>query len=338
MALNKYATIRYRVIDRSIRSKSRPFPSKESLRQACEEELFGSISGEHISISTIEKDLWALKNESSLGYAPIAYDKTRNGYYYSDPEFSLDLPLNEEDIELIRMATRTLRQFKDSRIFQDLESAIGKIESRLNVYNHMERAQQREWIRFETAPWYAGSEHLAVLLDAIRSQKEICFDYTPFVHDDSRTFTVHPYFLQEHKNRWYLICFETAGEKFRTLGLDRLQHISETGRSFMIRNEFHPENYYQYSFGIGIYDGKPQEVELQFHPVQGKYIKSQPIHHTQVIISDTATALRVKLTVIISPEFIMHLLSYGSAMQVISPPDLSDELKNELEKAARQYS
>jgi len=160
MALNKYATIRYRVIDRCIRSKSHPFPSKEKLRQACEEELYGSSTGIHISVSTIEKDLWALKNESSLGYAPIVYEKANNGYYYSDNNFSLDLPLNEEDIELIRLATNTLKQFQDSQIFHDLEAAVGKIEGRLNVISHLEKPAQKEYIRFETATHYAGSEYL----------------------------------------------------------------------------------------------------------------------------------------------------------------------------------
>lgn len=337
MALNKYATIRYRVIDRCIRSKSHPYPSKEKLRQACEEELYGTDSGMHISISTIEKDLWALKNESSLGYAPIAYNKARNGYFYMDASFSLDLPLNEEDIDLIRLATSTLKQFKNSQIFQDLESAVAKIEGRLNAYNQLDRPDQENMIRFETAPHYAGSEHLSKLLDAIRSRQELLIHYTPFVDEKSREFTVHPYFLQEHKNRWYLICFEVGGEKYRTLGLDRLDNFSQTGRSFLFRDNFNPENYYRHSFGIGIYDGKPISVELSFEPIQGKYIKAQPIHITQEIVKETSEELRIKMQIIPSPEFLMHLLSYGSSVQVISPPELREQLKKELKRALERY-
>jgi hypothetical protein len=75
MPANKYALLRYRIIDRCLTNPARPFPSKEALRLACEEALYGS-DGEHISISTIEKDLWAMRNESELGYhAPIAYHR-----------------------------------------------------------------------------------------------------------------------------------------------------------------------------------------------------------------------------------------------------------------------
>ena len=44
----KNALIRYRIIDRCIRNKYKPFPSKNELREACEENLFGSNYGEHI--------------------------------------------------------------------------------------------------------------------------------------------------------------------------------------------------------------------------------------------------------------------------------------------------
>ncbi|MBT5427485.1 MAG: WYL domain-containing protein, partial [Bacteroidetes bacterium] len=286
MALNKYATIRYRVIDRCLRSRSHPFPSKELLRQACEDELYGTSSGEHISISTIEKDLWALKNESSLGYAPIVYNKAENGYLYSNSEFSLDLPLTKEDIELIRLATTTLVQFKDSQVFSDLETAIEKIQGRLNVYQHMGKKDSGKIIRFESAPAFSGSEHLACLLDNIRNNHEIKLKYVPFADEIQREYTVQPYLLQEHKNRWYLICYEVGSDKFRTLGLDRIQGIENLGKEFSPKEEFNPEVYYRYSFGIGIYSGKPESIKLWVETIQAKYLKAQPIHETQQIVQE----------------------------------------------------
>ncbi|MFM1931274.1 MAG: hypothetical protein RL226_577, partial [Bacteroidota bacterium] len=67
MPANKYALLRYRIIDRCLTNSASPFPNKEKLREACEEALYGSL-GENISESTIEKDLWAMRNENELGY------------------------------------------------------------------------------------------------------------------------------------------------------------------------------------------------------------------------------------------------------------------------------
>lgn len=337
MALNKYATIRYRVIDRFIRSRSHPFPSKENLRQACEEELYGSGTGIHISISTIEKDLWAMKNEASLGYAPIVYNKAENGYFYSDPSFSLDLPLTEDDIDLIRLATSTLTQFKDSQIFKDLEISVEKIRGRLRVYKQMDKKDNNRLIRFETAPFFAGSEYLSELLDAIKDFREIELSYIPFTDETPRNYQVHPYFLQEHKNRWYLICFEKDAKKFRTLGLDRIQQLVLQNSHFHPDPGFDPEVYYKYSFGIGIYSGKPVELILSFDSIQGRYIKAQAIHSTQEIIKETDNQLLIRVTIIPSPEFMMRLMSFGPSVQVIEPKVIRQELIGLLKAALEKY-
>lgn len=89
MPINKYALMRYRIIDRCLTNSARPFPSREDLRAACEEQLYGLGSG-IISLSTIDKDIASMKNEGDLGYyAPIAYDRARKGYYYADENYTI---------------------------------------------------------------------------------------------------------------------------------------------------------------------------------------------------------------------------------------------------------
>ena len=92
----KNALIRYRIIDRCLRNKYAPYPSKSKLREACEEALYGSFDGVNICDSTIEKDMFAMKMEHD---APIKYSKRFGGYYYQDPNFTInDIPLTEENL------------------------------------------------------------------------------------------------------------------------------------------------------------------------------------------------------------------------------------------------
>ena len=96
MSYIKNAILRYRIIDRMIRNKYKPFPSKQDMRIACEEALYGSTYGENICDSTIEKDLFAMRMEHD---APIKYNKKEDGYYYLDPNFSInDIPLTEDEL------------------------------------------------------------------------------------------------------------------------------------------------------------------------------------------------------------------------------------------------
>ena len=108
MPANKYALLRYRIIDRCIRNPRNPFPSKEDLRYSCEEALYGS-DGEHISMSTIDKDIWAMRNEGELGYyAPIAFNKFEGGYHYDHARFRIQ---NVEDLPYWKSDEKSLGNF-----------------------------------------------------------------------------------------------------------------------------------------------------------------------------------------------------------------------------------
>jgi len=337
MALNKYAAIRYRIIDECIRSRSKPYPTKEELRSACEEALYGSTNGSNISLSTIDKDLWALKNESVFGYAPIAFNRLNNGYYYTDPGFSLDLPITPEDIDLIRLALHTLNHFRESQIFHDLETAVNKIQGRIILADRLSGSNLEKVIQFEAVPESKGHENLPVLLDAIRNNHETEFDYTPYVDGRPRHYIYHPYLLKENKNRWYLVGKDTVNNKIRTLGLDRIAYINLTGNTFMPADDFNPDHFFRYSFGIGTYSGIPEVIVLKLDEVQTQYIKSNPLHPSQEITGLEPGSYRVKLFVIPSDELKMQILSYGSKVEVIKPDWLRKEIKETLEKALEGY-
>ena len=141
----KNALIRYRIIDRCIRNKYNPYPSKQDLREACEEELFGSADGAHICNSTIEKDMFSMKMEHD---APIKYSKRHAGYYYEDPEFSInEIPLTDNDREAIAFAAKTLLQFRDVSLFRQFGAAIDKISDRVELSNNDDSDQ---FIQFES--------------------------------------------------------------------------------------------------------------------------------------------------------------------------------------------
>ena len=153
MPVNKYALLRYRIIDACLTNTGHKFPSIEDLKYACEQALYGS-SNEHISISTIEKDMWAMKNEGELGYyAPIAYSKLEKGYHYTESEYTIkEISLSDEDKEAIRFAANTLFQFKDLAIFDQFGSAIQKIMNRLSISPEIQDDAIERFVQFENTP------------------------------------------------------------------------------------------------------------------------------------------------------------------------------------------
>ena len=83
--------------------------------------------------------------------------------------------------------------------------------------------------------------------------------------------------------------------------------------------------------GIGTRSGRYLisifKVILSFEPEQGKYIKSYPIHESQVILADNQQELRIKLTIFITHDLVMEILLYGMSVRVISPEHLVKKIK-----------
>ncbi|MCC6186039.1 MAG: WYL domain-containing protein [Chitinophagaceae bacterium] len=80
-------------------------------------------------------------------------------------------------------------------------------------------------------------------------------------------------------------------------------------------------------------DDKPQDIILSFDPLQGKYIKSLPLHETQQILEDNDIELRIKLKLYVTQDLYMELLSYGANIKVIEPKLLAKQVRQAHEYA-----
>ena len=336
MSQIKNAQLRYRIIDRCIRDKYKPFPTKENLRQACEEALYGEGIGANICDSTIEKDLFAMRMDHD---APIKYSKREKGYYYEDENYSIDnIPLSEDDIEAIKFATQTLMQFKDVSMFKQFGFAIDKIFDRVHIAQNPTEASVENYVQFETVPETEGTEFLAPILNAIKEKKIITFDYTSFVSEKTKSRKVLPLLLKEYRNRWYLICYSLVKKKIITFGLDRMSNLVVTEDYFFDEINFNPDIYFKHSIGITSFEDKPKKIIFKLDKIGSKYIESQPIHESQKLIKKGKKRNTYQIKVLLSEELKRLFLSYGNQLEVLEPSELRDQLKIEITELAELYS
>ena len=327
----KNALIRYRVIDKCLRNKYKPFPSKEELRTACEDALFGSSEGESICDSTIEKDLFFLRMEHD---APIKYSKKNRGYYYDSETFSLDdIPLTEHDLMAIRFAASTLSQFKDVDMFKQFGFAIDKIADRVALNTPELAHDSTNFVQFETGTSVKGNEFLTPLLQGIRTKKYVYFEYTSFQSENkSKSRKVIPFLLKEYRNRWYLVCFDTVKLKIITYALDRMSNVELSENNFTENISFDTQRFFQHAVGITVMEEAPEKVIFKAENIAAKYIESQPFHHSQIVVKEGKNKTTFELSVMISEELIRAFLGYAGEIEVVEP----FTLKNQLIKRAKE--
>lgn len=174
-----------------------------------------------------------------------------------------------------------------------------------------------------------GTENLYGLLHAIKNRIQIGFTYQIFWEDDISHRRVEPYGLKEFKNRWYLVANDLKDNAIKTFGLDRMTALEISHSTFPFP-AFDIDEHYRYCFGIISPNAtEPEMLVLRFNPMQGKYIKTLPLHHTQWVIQDNDNALVIGLKVFITHDLLMELLSFGKSMEVIAPDALYNELRSE---------
>ena len=329
----KNALIRYRIIDRMLRNKYKPYPSKQQLREACEDELFGS-QGVNICDSTIEKDMFAMKMEHD---APIKFSKRNGGYYYEDPNFSInDIPLSEDELSSIRFAVNTLQQFREVPFFQQFGNAIDKIVDRVAIGDNQD-SEINQFIEFESAISVGGNEYLPLFLEAIRARKKVFFTYASFIKGIEKPRKVSPLFLKEYRNRWYLISFDSAKNDIITYALDRVQDPMMTDDKATFPSDFSPNAYFQDTIGITAYKGQTEKVQIKANKIAAKYIASQPFHKSQKLISEATEESIFELNILISEEFIRIILGYGGEIEVLEPKRLRETIANRVKEMESIY-
>ena len=251
----------------------------------------------------------------------------------------------QRDLEDIRTIFNIDIQFDYSRkVYYIVEEGAPEYNDRIleafdtfNALNITDRISN--FINFENRR-PKGTENLYGMVHAIKNKFKISYTYYKFWNETPTERTVEPFALKEFKNRWYLIAKDDKDERIKIFALDRLSGLNISSRHFKSDDTYNVENHFKYCFGIITPDDltdKPEEIILSLKPFQGKYIKSLPLHSTQKVLVDNDKELRISLTLHITFDFVMELISLAENLTVIQPESLMKEIKNKLTKTLENY-
>ena len=258
-------------------------------------------------------------------------------------DFNISKRTFQRDIEDIRSLYNIDIQYDFSRKvyhvdFDEQPEVNERILEAFDIFNALNIADKiSDFIHFERRK-PQGTENLYGLLHAIKNKVQIVFSYQKFKDEAITQRYAEPYALKEFKNRWYVIANDLKDNQVKSFALDRLSELEITKKQFEAPHEFNVNEYFKYCFGIiGPNEEKPKEVLLSFEPFQGKYIKTLPLHDSQEILKDNQDELLIKLTLFITHDFQMELLSMGQNVKVIKPESLIKELKKTYKDALGLY-
>jgi predicted DNA-binding transcriptional regulator YafY len=330
MPANKSAMRRYQVIDDCLRNTMRRYPSLGQLRERVQYAL-----GTSISESMLNKDIAEMK---TLYGAPIAFDRARKGYYYSEADFSIrKFPLREDEVRALDQSIAVLRQVKGSGLYARFENAINKIIQGFRI-SEITGGDDRAYIQVEEPLVSDANEWMEPLLEGIVDGQLLAVDYMGFGREMKRHL-FSPYLLRQYRNRWYAVGHSNRPNYTIVLALDRIRKVQPAKGDFVRDPAFEPEAYFRHAFGIThLRDAKPETVRLLFTPEQAPYVRSQPLHHSQHVLADDERGLEVSLDVYVTSELTMAILAFGTGVRVLAPAALADQIRDTALRMATLYA
>ncbi len=326
----KNALLRYRIINSCFTNKQKRYWTYTELIEKLRQHDIDVVK------RTLEEDFAALRYDKRLGFhAPIVYSAKEKAFHYSNPGFTIDhVPLTEEDLEALTLATNILHQYKNVKLVQQFEGTVDKLSK---VVNHLRQPQNSKLIAFEHSPYYKGHDFFDDVLNAISNQQPLCITYRKIVGDKNDEHILHPYFLKEYRGRWYVLGYSEARHYILTLALDRFVKAEVTHVPFKENKTLKPKEYFQHTLGITLGKGQAEEIELWFSPVMAPYIKTQHLHHTQKMVREDENGLVINLKLMPNPELVQLILSYGADAKVLKPESLQVKIKQALELGRKLY-
>lgn len=332
MASNKYQLARFRIIDKELQRKAL-VKTNELVT------VINSTLDINVSKRTVQDDINLMRNDSTLAYyAPIEYDQKTKAWMYTDRSFSINaFQLKEEELKSLTFYSNMLGVYKETGIFNYFSNAIEKVLDAMKIQASSKNdGQMDSVIQIEQQAPYSGSEFIPQIMTALQEQRKVAFAYQKFVDTHPKKIVFSPYLLKSFQNRWYLLGFIDGKDLITTYSLDRIQELQLTEAYFTKKNiDF--AAYYKDAFGITVMDEDAVEVILSFTPLQGKYIKTLPLHDSQKILIDNEEELRVALCIKPAFEFYAKILSFGTAVKVLSPDSVAEKVKEQLRAALKRY-
>lgn len=183
----------------------------------------------------------------------------------------------------------------------------------------------------------SARQHLAIVIGALKASSPIRFDYHPYTKSTPTTgIVIEPYFLKIFRQRWYLTGRNTADNKIKTYALDRMEDVVVGSETFEPDPTFDADEYVSNSFGIVFSQGEVKEVALRTDSRQAKYLRALPLHLSQrEAIHDDYSVFYYRLR--LTPDLVQELLSMGSAVTVVAPPELRAMMVTQLRDTLANY-
>lgn len=273
--------------------------------------------------------------------APIAYDRSRNGYHYalSDGE-TFELPglwFSATELYALLTTQQLLAHVQPGLLDTQLKPVKERIEKILAT-RHLGSEEISKRVRIlRMSGRNVALECFQTVAGALLQRNRLHISYHGRGNDETSSREISPQRLIHYRDNWYLDAYCHTRNALRSFAVERIT----TAQALPQRCRDIPEKQLDehYTSSYGIFAGKPKHTAvLRFTSERARWVADEHWHPQQQShwLEDGGYELRIPYS---DPrELIMDVLKYGAEVEVIEPKELRREVLEHLRKATAKYS
>lgn len=225
------------------------------------------------------------------------------------------------------------------------EKMTGKLEKHVSKYQA--KTLNRQVIISNRVKNMNNSIHYSVdaIHAAINDDVQITFRYFDYnlskkrvYRHDGRWYEVSPYAMLYNNDKYYLLGIAAGDTEVRTYRVDKMDGVAPMKVQRHAKEVFEQvdlSTYTQYTFSM--YAGRPQKVTLLFHNSYLTVARDRFGYDVPVKKVDEEH-FEMEVLVAVSPQFYGWIFGLGDKVEIVSPLDVREGMKNVLATVAHKYT
>jgi predicted DNA-binding transcriptional regulator YafY len=159
--------------------------------------------------------------------------------------------------------------------------------------------------------------------------------YHSYASDRVKDYRVEPYRVVYGFGTLYLRAWVAKYGEMRTFAVGRIRKLTVLEDTFTPSHDDGDETFSQ---SLGIYDGTPADIELEFDRHVARYVAEREWHPSQALQELPDGRVRVTMRVCEDWALRTWILGFGGHVRVIKPKALAGVIFDEITRAGDQYA
>jgi len=292
-----------------------------------------------VTTRTIRRDLEALQ-EAGFPIYDVADDVAKRWKLDTRPFRQLDdTAFTLAELSALYFSRTLVECFALPPFGQDLRSAFAKLEAALGPRMRQFLDRLPDVIQAKAPPARRLDDRqqramIGRLLDALLHQRRLDMQYHSRSSRREKSYRIDPYRLVYAEGGLYLFAYVSRYEQVRTFAVERIRRLTPLDETF--EPVEHPGDV-AFPHSLGIHQGIPERVEIEFSPELAPYVQERVWHPSQAIEARDDGSILVTMNVCNDGALRSWILSFGPGVRVTAPAMLARQIADDLDKARAAY-